>query len=367
MSSFTFAQEKFSFDIDETALGEDIVLMQKTVSNLNHRLKHLATLISRIHEERAKIVTNLAAKRSLLSPIRRLNRDVLLLIFSNTSTSFDVKNAPWISLHVCHWWRPVTSSFLTLWSSVRLVKAHKSFFPLSDEVIEEALIAELVSHSSQWYCVYICTFAPVLGQLSKRLGNLSNLKKLRLEGLGGGEPDSDMFLMLPNSHRFAWMSIIEFYPPCFRYQIYNSTILSLPAVPHLEVLRVYSISKGQQTPPSNKPAPLLVTLPHLRQLSYLTSSETSAHFFETNAVHRLTHLHLEVDNSNVPGWISALTVTSSSCLLPNLSDLAVVALLLEDTELVVPDEAQHFLSMVRSRLPGSDVVNPSLKSCLKKI
>ncbi|PBK63410.1 hypothetical protein ARMSODRAFT_542658 [Armillaria solidipes] len=102
-----------SFDIDATALDEDITLLEKTVSDLNHRLKHLDTLASRIRKEQAKIVKNLAAKRSLLSPIRRLNRDVLLLIFSyasdwkfnhnNTRSSLDVKNAPWIFLRVCHW------------------------------------------------------------------------------------------------------------------------------------------------------------------------------------------------------------------------------------------------------------------------
>ncbi len=60
-----------SFDIDVTALDEDISLLEKTVSDLNHRLEHLDTLASRIRKERANIVKNLAAKRSLLSPIRR--------------------------------------------------------------------------------------------------------------------------------------------------------------------------------------------------------------------------------------------------------------------------------------------------------
>ncbi len=452
-----------SFDIDVTALDEDISLLEKTVSDLNHRLEHLDTLASRIRKERANIVKNLAAKRSLLSPIRRLNRDVLLLIFSyasdwkfahsNTSTSIDVKNAPWIFLRICHWWRLIASSSPTLWSSVRLIKTRNSFFPLHalhivrlqlqlsrnsplqffldcdirDEVIEEALIAELVSHSSRWFAVYIRAFAPVLRQLSKRLGNLSELKKLILKGFMGQEPDSDMFFDAPNltSLRLdeAYRVLPSMFPTSNLYQFTGSFYDGpefrnfVSAAPRLEVLRVHAIGEGRQTPPSNQLAPVPVTLHHLRQLSYLTSSDTciqyltlpalrilsamqsagdtnamsslysrshfsldqlylcrnciqftaAAHFFETNAVHRLTHLHLEVDHSSASDWITALTVTSSSCLLPNLSILTVMALLFEDTELADPDEARRFLAMVRSRLPDRDGIHPPLKSCLKKI
>ncbi|KAK0449620.1 uncharacterized protein EV420DRAFT_779474 [Desarmillaria tabescens] len=184
-----------TFGVDPTALEENIALLQKTVDDLDHRLKHLNALGYRIYEEREKISKHLAAKRSLLSPIRRLNRDVLLIIFSyacdwkfadeKTSSSLDVKHAPWIFLHVCHWWRHIVSSSPSLWSTVRLVQSQNSVLPRhalyivrlqlqlsrnsplklllycsneSYDAIEDDIITELVKHSSRWNRVYIRVF-----------------------------------------------------------------------------------------------------------------------------------------------------------------------------------------------------------------
>ncbi|KAK0442106.1 hypothetical protein EV421DRAFT_594294 [Armillaria borealis] len=454
-----------SFDIDVTALDEDITLQEKTVSDLNHRLKHLDALISRIRKERAKTAKNLAAKRSLLSPIRRLNRDVLLHIFSyvsdwkfnhnNTSSSLDVKNAPWIFLRVCHWWRLIASSSPALWSTVSLVKVFPSFLPphaldivrsqlqLSrdsplklllycdnpDGVNEEPLIKELVSHSSRWFSVYIRAFAPVLRQLSAVLEtrNLSELKTLTLEGFRQWEFDSNVFFDAPNltSLRLDYSCRVlpSMFPTSnlsqFRGSFYDGAEFRnfISAAPRLEVLWVQVIS-GRQSSSANQPAPIPITLHHLRQLSYLRSSETcteyltvpalrilsatqssanninaiaalydrsrfsldqlylcrsctcfaaAAHFFETDAVRHLMHLHLEVDTSSASDWITALTVTSSSCVLPNLSDLTVMALIFDDSGLTDPDQARRFLDMARSRLPDRAGVNSSLKSCLKNI
>ncbi len=455
-----------SFDIDATALDEDITLLEKTVSDLNHRLKHLDTLASRIRNERTTILKSLVAKRSLLFPIRRLNRDVLLLIFSyasdlefdhsNTSSSLDVNNAPWIFLRVCHWWRLIALSSPTFWSTVSLVNVFPSFLPphaldivrsqlqLSrnsplklllycdnpDGLNEQPLIKELVSHSSRWFSVYVRAFAPMLRQLSKSVEtrNLSELKTLTLVGFRPWEFDSDVFfdapiltsLCLDNSCRVLPSMFPTSNLRQFRGSFYDGAEFRnfISAVPRLEVQWVQAIGVRQNSSAS-QPTPIPVTLHHLRQLNYFRSSETcteyltvpalrilsamqslsadninaigalhhrshfsldqlylcrgyirfaeAAHFFDTDAVRHITHLHLEVDGSSASDWITTLTVTSSSCVLPNLSDLTVTALTFDDSDLVDPGQARRFLDMARSRLPDRAGVNSSLKSCLKKI
>ncbi len=215
-------------------------------------------------------------------------------------------------------------------SSVRLIKTRNSFFPLHalhivrlqlqlsrnsplqffldcdirDEVIEEALIAELVSHSSRWFAVYIRAFAPVLRQLSKRLGNLSELKKLILKGFMGQEPDSDMFFDAPNLTSLRLDEAYRVLPSMFLtsnlYQFTGSFYDGpefrnfVSAAPRLEVLRVHAIGEGPTDSafqpacpgPRNLTSSSPAQLPHFLRHVYTISHATGSSHLERHAKRR---------------------------------------------------------------------------------
>ncbi|KAK0232004.1 hypothetical protein EDD85DRAFT_98039 [Armillaria nabsnona] len=198
---------KSTLDVDTSLVLEDIARMQNTVSDMDHYLNHLDALASRAREERVEIVKIIAAKRSLLSPIRRLNHDVLLIIFSyasdGTNNSLCIKNAPWTLLHTCHWWRLVVSSSPVLWSTLQLHVSRGTAFPshaldivklqlrLSqnsplrlfvdidfDFRHQDAVISEVTSHSKRWYEVYIVATRRLLRQLIRTSLHYSRLRRL---------------------------------------------------------------------------------------------------------------------------------------------------------------------------------------------
>ncbi|KAK0442196.1 hypothetical protein EV421DRAFT_599566 [Armillaria borealis] len=453
---------KSTLDIDPSSVIEDIVFMQKTISDTDHYLKHLDTLTSRVRKERGKIAKNLAAKQSLLSPIRRLNRDVLLVIFSyasnaeldhsSTGGSLDMNNAPWTFLRICHWWRLVVSSSPTLWSTVKLILSRRSDIipshaldivrlhlrlsqnsPMKLIIVDidyddfpqgDAIISEVLSHSNRWEDV--CLLAPgrQLRNFSRGFRHLSRLRRLVITSYGDWEfnvsSDAPKLTSLGlhgrgqvSPNMFPTSNLRQF-TGHFSDAVEFHTFISVAT--SLEKLGVQSIHRAGH---SNKSPLTPVTLRRLRQLSYLPSSGTcpnylispalqvlsvmqhvdnitavaelhsrshfsleklylcrdciqfsaAVSFVETDAVRDLTYLHLEVDDSTASDWITALTVTPSSCLFPNLSELTIVNRLSQRKSLSDPDNAQRYLAMIHSRLMKDNGATTChyLKSCLKKV
>ncbi|KAK0191990.1 hypothetical protein F5146DRAFT_1222226 [Armillaria mellea] len=433
---------KSTLDVDSSSIIEDISLLQNTLTDLDNDLNHLDSvdvLAFRACKERAEIVKIIEAKQSLLSPIRRLNRDVLLTIFSytteGTNNSLCMKNGPWTLLHTCHWWRLVVSSSPVLWSTLYLHVPRRATFPshaldivklqlrLSqnsplkltmdmnfDFKQDDAIINEVMSHSNRWCEV---SFTGTRRQLWKILGNSPGYSQLRrlvistpYKSLGSTDPES---INAPKLTSLGFhgggriLTSLEFHA-------------FISAATILEKLGVRSIDRAAY--PNNPPL-IPVTLPRLRQLSYLDISGTCpnylispalrvlsvmqqvdditavaelynrshfsleklylchnfrfsavARFIETDALRSLVYLHVEVDDSAASDWITALTVTPSFCIFPNLSELTMgnsVTYLCES--LSTPDNAQRYLAMVRSRLPKANgaATHHYLQSYLKKI
>ncbi|KAK0191993.1 hypothetical protein F5146DRAFT_1222228 [Armillaria mellea] len=446
---------KTTLDIDSSP---DIALFQTTISDMDHYLNHLDTLASRARKERGRMVKNLAARQSLQSPIRRLDRDVLLLIFSYasnaeldrsyTSNSLDMNNAPWTFLRVCYWWRLVVSSSPTLWSTVKLVLSRRSGIipshaldivrlhlhlsqnsPMKLIIIDidyveslqgDGVISEVISHSDRWEDVCFLAAGRQLQNLSRGFQRLSHLKRLVVTSYSDWEfnasADAPKLTSLAlhgqgrvSPNMFPTSNLRQLTGPfCDPVEFHNF----VSAATGLEKLGVQSIDRAEYFGKS----PLIpVTLHRLRQLSYLPASGTcpnylitpalrvlsvmqcvdnmtaiaklysrshfsleklylcrdciqfssAASFVETDAVRDLTYLHLEVDDSTASDWITALTVTPSSCLFPRLSELTIVNRLSQGKALSTPDNAQRYLAMVRSRLVNRTCQD--LGSCLGKV
>ncbi|KAK0496560.1 hypothetical protein EDD18DRAFT_1167039 [Armillaria luteobubalina] len=324
-----------TLDVDPSP---DVVLLQKTISDIDHYLKHLDTLASRARKERGRIVKNLAAKQSLLSPIWRLNRDVLLIIFSYasnaeldrsyTSSSLDINNAPWTFLRVCYWWRHVVSSSPTLWSTLKLVLSRRSGIipshaldtvklhlrlshnsPMKLIIIDidydespqgDAVISEVISHSDRWEDVCFLAPGPQLRNFSRGFRRLSQLKRLVVTSYGDWDfnvPSNAPKLTSLALHGRGRVSPNMFptsnlrqFTGYFRDPVEFHTFISVAT--GLEKLGVQSIDRAVYP---NKPPLIPVTLRHLRQLSYLDTVETCPNYLISPAL-RVLSVMQRVDN-----------------------------------------------------------------------
>ncbi len=286
---------------------------------------------------------------------------------------------------------------------------------------QDAVIAEVTSHSKRWYEVYIVATRRLLRQLIRTSLHYSQLRRLVISTYSSME--SDMSIDAPQLTSLGLHGRGRVSPNMFpasnlrQFTGYFSDALEfhtfISVASSLEKLLVQSIDRAGY---SHRPPLIPVTLRHLRQLSYLPSSETCSNylispnlrvlsvmqrvdnittvaelysrshfsleklylchnlqfsavapFLETDAVRGLIHLHLEVDDTTASDWITALTVTPSFCIFPGLSELSMVDYL--SKALSNPDIAQRYLAMVRSRLPKDDGAATCcyLESFLKKV
>ncbi|SJL12730.1 uncharacterized protein ARMOST_16161 [Armillaria ostoyae] len=311
---------KSTLDVDTSLVLEDIALMRNTLSDMDHYLNHLDTLASRARKERAEIVKIIEAKQSLLSPIRRLNRDVLLIIFSyasdGTNNSLCMKNAPWTLLHTCHRWRRVVSSSPVLWSTLRLHVSRGTNFPshalnivklqlrLSqnsplrlfvnidfDFRHQDAVISEVMSHSNRCYEVYIAATRRLLRKFIRTSLHYSQLRRLVISTCSSME--SYMSLDAPKltslglhgggrvcPNIFPASNLCQF-TGYFSDPMEFHTFISVAT--SLEKLGVQSIDQAGYSKPL-----IPVTLRRLHQLSYLSSSGTCPNYLVSPALRVLS-------------------------------------------------------------------------------
>ncbi|KAK7461305.1 hypothetical protein VKT23_008484 [Stygiomarasmius scandens] len=119
--------------IHETVeIQENVNLWQLRLSNYEKEIARMEINLDKMKEKRNEIQAYIYARKSLLSPVRKLPMEVLTQIFdfycadaeyglSVRSTTANRVIAPTLTLsHVCTFWRKVTRSQPSLWSSMSL-------------------------------------------------------------------------------------------------------------------------------------------------------------------------------------------------------------------------------------------------------
>ncbi|KAK0467513.1 hypothetical protein IW261DRAFT_1061065 [Armillaria novae-zelandiae] len=92
-----------SFNIAQVSISNDITCLEQ-------ELRLIEPLLRKIRHRRDRILQDIACYKSILAPIRRLPREVLLEIFGHLSSRSDICDGPWVLGHVCSTWRMISTS-----------------------------------------------------------------------------------------------------------------------------------------------------------------------------------------------------------------------------------------------------------------
>ncbi|KAK0451898.1 hypothetical protein EV421DRAFT_1977502 [Armillaria borealis] len=100
---------------------------QSELQEADNEILSLHKAMELAKEKRSRIARCIAAPRAILSSIRRVPPEILILIFAwalptKTYHVFDVKSVPWVLGQVCGRWRAAALSFTSLWSTFSLTK-----------------------------------------------------------------------------------------------------------------------------------------------------------------------------------------------------------------------------------------------------
>ncbi|KAK0497464.1 hypothetical protein EDD18DRAFT_154884 [Armillaria luteobubalina] len=104
-------EEQPLLENDRDWFHQNIATLGNHLLSLHHSLSRLESLAALIGTQIDTASTTKQRLESISPPIRRLPRDILLEIFSlSSSPPPDTKHYPWNLSHVCHWWRDIVHS-----------------------------------------------------------------------------------------------------------------------------------------------------------------------------------------------------------------------------------------------------------------
>ncbi len=99
---------------------------REDMQKLSRRLIRARAIVDYLDGQLELAVTNVEDARTIMHPIRRVNDDVLGMIFQycveteSSQNSIDVRGMPWTLSHVCGRWRSLAMNTGRLWTRVRL-------------------------------------------------------------------------------------------------------------------------------------------------------------------------------------------------------------------------------------------------------
>ncbi|KAK0439014.1 hypothetical protein EV421DRAFT_2037594 [Armillaria borealis] len=105
-------------------LDADVSWIEKDVVAYEQELFDLEIQVTQLIRQRERLECSLSRRKSVLSPIHRLPRDIIVEVFRwvvhHPKNSLDATKGVWPLGQVCGWWRDIVSTSPVLWSVVIL-------------------------------------------------------------------------------------------------------------------------------------------------------------------------------------------------------------------------------------------------------
>ncbi|SJL11668.1 uncharacterized protein ARMOST_15074 [Armillaria ostoyae] len=182
-------------DADVPWIENDIAAYEEELSNVENQI----ALLTRRKEQ---LERSLPRHKSLLAPVHRLPRDILVEIFRwaahRPKNSLDVTKGVWPLGRVCGWWRDIVLTSPVLWSvvildspymrnSVDILTHHfrrSAEFPLwialttRDSTVDGRVFDMVIEKSGLWKMMDICAYSKDLARLSSVSGKIPLLEEL---------------------------------------------------------------------------------------------------------------------------------------------------------------------------------------------
>ena len=202
--------------------------LQKDLVDLDESISYMRVALQRLLSKRSALREYADAHKGLVSPLRRLPREILSEIFYHTLPAFPFKlfkdQSPLVLEHVCKQWWDVSRSTPALWSHISLdlsksnVSRHIQYAatclarsgecPLSISLgsghrshsvpSQHPVLAMLTSHSECWHTLHLKLPSELIRELSVVKGRLPMLRDLHIFVL-----DSDWNDHIPPFDAFA--------------------------------------------------------------------------------------------------------------------------------------------------------------------
>ncbi|KAJ6585369.1 hypothetical protein B0H19DRAFT_1109349 [Mycena capillaripes] len=326
------------------------------LARVDAQIEEMEIMLSQLKEKRAMLKTPIDAHRALMSPIRRIPRDVLSEIFFSCLPSvhnalIDPAEAPLLLGRICRHWRSVSYSTPSIWSSIHIPSFNYRNIPPIVETMLEGLVEAWLQRSAA--CSLSVSFSdtvvsydsdmethPIISQLLKaslrlrhlalagdaqlfrpllRLGPeyLPLLRSIRVQtiasALADGHPDAMKVLQIPTledvslyiseavdplSLPLRWSQLTGLSLSCYPEWTAQGRVGGLDAGGIFDVLRRCPNLVQCQLRVSKILDPELtrdrssITLPHLQSLTLGGQCEALGEYISCLAVPKLRHLQI---------------------------------------------------------------------------
>ncbi|SJL11669.1 uncharacterized protein ARMOST_15075 [Armillaria ostoyae] len=183
-------------------LDADISWIEKDVVAYEQELFDLEIQVTQLIRRRERLECSLSRRKSVLSPIHRPPRDIVVEIFRwvvhHPKNSLDVTKGVWPLGQVCGWWRDIVLTSPVLWSVVILDSPYRrnsvdilthhfrrsAEFPLwialttRDSTVDGRVFDMVIEKSGLWKMMDICAYSKDLARLSSVSGKIPLLEEL---------------------------------------------------------------------------------------------------------------------------------------------------------------------------------------------